>query len=150
MTQQGVVNLYEYLGAAWPLVIRPGVDDQWKRAKYRELFQTYRPYTDDEVMEAFQKWTGENEKFPTTKNIINEIIWARRIKSTKGKENTELWPMDFIKADGSEWTYGSFKRDDFVNHHRNPDHLQPEEWERRFRITRKRIIDKILAERKLS
>ena len=143
MTQQGVLELYEYLGAAWPLVIKPGIDETWKRNKLRELFRTYRSYKDEEVMEAFQKWTEEHEKFPTTKNIINEIQWARRMKNTEGKENAELWPMDFIKDDGSEWSYGFFKRSDFVNHKMNPDHLQPEEWERRFKIRRKQVLDRL-------
>lgn len=146
MTQQGVVSLYEYLGAAWPLVIRPGVDDQWKRSKYRELFQTYRSYTDEEVLAAFQKWTEENEKFPSTKNILNEIKWARTIKVGR-KENEILWPMDIIYSDGTEYSYGSFTRSEFVNHPRNTEHLQPEEWERRFRKTRNRILKAVIEAR---
>lgn len=137
MTQNGVNDLYLYLAAAWPLVIKPGVDEGWKRAKMRELYQTYREYRDDEVLRAFQKWTEENDKFPTTKNIINELKWARTAKAVRGRENEKLWPMDWMDKDGNEWTWGSFKRADFVNHPRNPNRLDPEEWERRFKIQRR-------------
>lgn len=139
MTQKGVRDLYEYLSAAWPLVIKPGVDEAWKTAKMRELYQTHRSHGDREVLAAYQKWTEENDKFPTTKNIINEIKWARVLHSTAGRENETYWPMDFFDKDGNEWTIGSFKRADFINHLRNPNKLQPEEWERRFKSTRSRL-----------
>lgn len=145
MTIQGVNELYQYLGAAWPLVIKPGVDEAWKKAKVRELYTTYSDYRDEEVLAAFQKWTEENEKFPTTKNILNEIKWARWLKVGAKQENEIYWPMDIIYDDGNEWTYGSFKREDFVNHPKNPDHLQPEEWERRFNARRRAILAKLYS-----
>lgn len=143
MTQQGAVQLYEYLGAAWPLVIKPGVDEQWKRNKIKELFRTYKTYTDQEVLEAFNKWTNENEKFPTTKNIINEIRWLR-VRQGGKTENEELhqapiWKNGrerLISKDGKiQW-----KRVEFVNQIWNPEKLQPEEWERRFKETRARAL----------
>jgi hypothetical protein len=146
MTQNGVNELYQYLGAAWPLVIRPGADETWKRVKMRELFQTYRDYDDAEVLEAFQKWTEQNEKFPTTKNIINEIKWVQAKKHVGNRENVELWQAPrwihgqetLIMHDGKiQW-----KRDEFVQQPWNPEHLQPEEWERRFMATRQRDIQK--------
>lgn len=137
MTQQGARDLYDYLSVAWPLVIRPGIDERWKMNKMRELYQTYRDYTDAEVQRAFQKWTEENEKFPTTKNILNEIKWARVLRSTAGRENEERWPMDWIDKDGHEWSWGSFKRSDFLQHPGNPNQLQPEEWERRCKAQRR-------------
>lgn len=146
MTGDGVKQLYMWLSTAWPLVIRPGADESWKQAKLRSLYTTYEKYTDKEVSEAFQKWTEENDKYPTTKNILNEIQWARRMKATGGKETEQSWPMDFIKDDGAEWTYGFFKRDAFVMHPKNPDHLQPEEWERRYKIRRKQVLDRIYKE----
>ncbi len=146
MTTGGVENLYMYLSTAWPLVIKPGAEPEWKRAKMRELYRTYEHHEDAEVIAAFQKWTAENEKFPTTKNIMNELKWLQLKKSRK-QENEELWPMDFITKAGVEWSFGAFKRADFINHPRNPEHLDPEEWERRFRLTRKRILDRIIAER---
>ena len=146
MTQQGVVALYEYLGAAWPLVIKPGVDEQWKRAKMRELFTTYKEFKDEEVLEAFNKWTNENEKFPTTKNIINEIKWLQ-VKHAGGiKENEELHQAPIWK-DGEEQLISkggkiAWKRVEFVNQPWNPEKLQPEEWERRFKVTRARELAK--------
>ena len=144
MTQNGVNDLYQYLGAAWPLVIKPGVDEAWKRVKMRELFKTYREYDDEEVLEAFQKWTEENEKFPTTKNIITEIKWAQTKKHVGNRENIELWQAPIWK-DKQEMLIShdgciQWKRDEFVQQPWNPEHLQPEEWERRFKATRARAI----------
>lgn len=146
MTQQGVVELYQYLGAAWPLVVKPGVDEAWKRAKLNELFKTYREYDNKEVLEAFQKWTEENDKFPTTKNVINEIKWARELHGVGNRENEELWQAPrwyngaevLIMHDGKvQW-----KRSEFIQQPWNPERLQPEEWEKRFKATRKRWLQK--------
>ena len=143
MTAEGVKMLYTWLTAAWPLVIKPGASEAYQNAKMRELYKTYKEYSDEEVTAAFQKWTEENEKFPTTKNVLNEIKWARRLKMPKGKENAIYWPMDVIYDDGNEWTYGSFKREAFINHPKNPDGIEPEEWERRYKIRRKAIYEKL-------
>ena len=146
MTTAGVKELYYWLTAAWPLVIKPGASEQFQDAKLRELYKTYDQYRDEEVIAAFQKWTEENEKFPSTKNILNEIKWSRTIKVGR-KENEILWPMDIIYPDGNEYSYGSFTRSEFVNHPRNTEHLQPEEWERRFRKTRNRILKALIEAR---
>ena len=146
MTKQGAKELYMWLTAAWPLVIKPGASEAFQQAKMQELFKTYREYKDEEVLGAFQKWTEQNEKFPTTKNVLNEIKWVQRAERTGGKENTELWSMDFIKDDGSEWSYGFYKREDFVSHKMNPDHLQPEEWERRYKIRRRQVLERVYKE----
>lgn len=143
MTKQGASELYMWQMAAWPTVIRPGASESFANAKIKQIYETYKSNTDEEVFAAFEKWAQENEKYPTTKNILNEIQWARRLKMPKNKENVIYWPMDVIYDDGNEWTYGSFKREDFVNHHRNPDHLQPEEWERRFKLRRRAIMAKL-------
>ena len=142
MTNEGIKSLYMWLSAAWPEKIRPGVDEAWKRAKLIEMYGTWKDYEDAEVMCAFQKWTEENSKFPTTHDIVNEIKWAR-VKKVGTQENEELWPMDFIAKDGTEWSFGSFRRSDFINHPRNKEHLQPEEWEKRYKATRKRIYQKL-------
>lgn len=147
MTILGVEELYLWLTTAWPLVVKPGATEKWKRAKMQELHKTYRDYKDEDVMEAFQKWTEENERFPTTKNIINEIKWAAEKKHAGGRENEQLWYMDYITSDGTEWTYGSFRRSEFVNHPKNPDHIQPEEWERNYRKVRNQILNRLYEER---
>lgn len=147
MTSGGVQELYMQMSVAWPLVIKPGADPEWKRARLQNMYRSFKEYEDAEVLEAFSKWTSEQEKFPTTKNLINEIEWARKRKWTANKENEELWPMDFITKEGIEWSFGLFKRADFIAHPRNTENLQPEEWERRFKLTRKRIINRLIAER---
>ena len=146
MTKPGAQTLYMWLMVAWPLVIKPGASDSFVEAKVNELFTTYRKYRDEDVIAAFQRWTEEHDKFPTTKNIINELKWAERMKNVGNRETTELWSMDIIKDNGEEWSYGAFKRDDFVNHKMNPDHLQPEEWERRFKIRRKQVLERVYKE----
>lgn len=141
MTTRGAQELYMWLMATWPGTIRPGASEDFVAAKVKQLLKIYEKYTDQEVMEACQRWAENNEKYPAPKNIINEIQWSKRVQ-TKG-ENEELWPMDFITKEGIEWSYGLFKRSVFVNHPKNPEHLEPEEWERRFVLTRRRIMDKI-------
>lgn len=148
MTSQGVNELYQYLGAAWPTVIRPGVDEAWKVAKIRELYQTYKEWSDAEVMDAFMKWTEENDKYPTTKNIINELKWARVRKSGKRIDPKALYTMDRIYEDGSEWMVSvggkaAFTWDEFINLPCNPEHLDPEEWERRYKIRRRQIYENL-------
>ena len=143
MTRQGAVDVYMWMMASWPNVIKPGASEAFMQSKVKQLFETYTKYTDQEVMAALHSWAENNEKFPTTKNILNEMMWLKRLKFKGKKENVIYWPMDVIYDDGTEWTYGSFKREDFVNHHRNPDHLQPEEWERRFRVRRREIMARV-------
>lgn len=145
MTNKGVEDLYMWLSTAWPLVVKPGVSEGWKRAKMRELFQTFKEYTDTEVSEAYQKWTEENEKFPTTHNIINEIKWARTKKAGHKVDPTKYYQMEIITDDGVEYVVQhngkiNFTWSEFLDIPRNKDHLDPEEWERRFRARRRQII----------
>lgn len=137
MTGNGVTEFYNRLSVAWPMVYKPGVSEEWKRSALKSYYDAFRDYTDAEALMALMKWTQENEKPPTIKNIINELKWARTAKAVRGRENEKLWPMDWMDKDGNEWTWGSFKRADFVNHPRNPNRLDPEEWERRFKIQRR-------------
>lgn len=145
MTQQGAADMYMWLMAAWPQVIKSNSSEAFQNAKIRELFKTYEGYTDEEVSNAFQKWTDENEKFPTTKNIINEIKWARVRKSGKPVDPTERYTMEIIEDDGTEYMVmwngkASFTLEEFMNMPRNKDHLTPDEWERRFKARRKKIL----------
>ena len=146
MTRRGVAELYKWLMAAWPLVIKPGASPEFQSAKLEELLSTYADYKDGDVLAAFQKWTAENEKFPTTKNIINEIEWAR-IRA-QGKRTGQVYMMDRIDNDGNEFvvSYGgriTFSWNEFIQLPANKDHLDPDEWERRYRIRRKQVLDSL-------
>lgn len=146
MTQQGVAELYLWLMASWPLVIKPGASEAFQKAKMRELYETFREYTDAEVSGAFRKWTEEQEKFPTTKNIITEIRWAQARKNGKRVDPTQRYQMEVINEDGTEYLveYNGrtvFSWDEFVNIPRNKDRLDPEEWERRYKARRRRILN---------
>ena len=147
MTQNGVLELYNWLTMAWPQVVRPGASEQWKAGKMKLLYQTYHDYQDEDVLAAFQHWTENNDKYPTVKNILNEVKWAAAARATYNRENEQLWYMDYITSDGTEWTYGSFRRSEFVNHPKNPDHIQPEEWERNYRKVRNQILNRLYEER---
>jgi len=134
-----------WLMAAWPLVIKPNASENFQIAKIQELFKTYKEYSDEEVAAAFQRWTDEHEKFPTTKNIITEIKWARARKNTKRVDPEARYNMEIIADDGTEYMVvwngkASFTLEEFVNMPRNKEHLDPEEWERRYRIRRKQIL----------
>ncbi len=146
MTRQGVSNLFMWMMAAWPTVIKPGASESFQNAKMQELLKTYHDYDDAEVMAAFQRWSENNEKFPTTHNIINEMKWARAKAALKDRETEEYWPIDIILDDMTELTYGSYKRPEFLTHPKNPEHLQPEEWERRFRRRKQQLWLKIHGE----
>ena len=146
MTKQGAVDLYTYLSTAWVLVIKPGASEAWKTAKLREIYQTYKEYSDGEVMAAFQKWTAENDTFPTTKNIITEILFERARK--RGKPKDERYFMERIDDNGTEsvvmWDGKvSFTWDEFVNIPCNKDHIDPDEWARRLNVRRKQIAQKL-------
>lgn len=152
MTRRGTTELYLWLTAAWPLVIRPGASETFQRAKQEELYKTFKEYGDEEVRTAFEKWTDENDKFPTTKNIINEIRWAQALKAGRRPDPTMRYSMDIIMEDGTEYMieYGgkaAFTWDEFINIPRNKDRLDPVEWERRFRARRKRILAELAQKR---
>lgn len=146
MTKQGVIDLYTYLSTAWSLVVKPGASEGWKTAKLRELYQSYADFEDDEVLAAFQKWTQENEKFPTVKNIINEIMWAKVAR--RGKPKDERYFMERIDNEGNEFLVMhdgkvSFTWDEFINLPCNKEHLDPDEWSRRYEKRRKAVRDRL-------
>lgn len=146
MTKQGVVELYTYLSTAWPLVVKPGASEVWKTAKLRELYTSFKDHDDKSVLEAFQKWTEENDKYPTLKNILNEIAWANVRR--RGKDPDERYMMERIYDDGTECVVMvggkiMFTWQEFITLPCNPEHLDPVEWERRFLNRRKLIISRI-------
>lgn len=147
MTQQGAKELYDWLSVAWMLVVKPNATEEWKTKKIRELYQTYRDYSDADVLEAFRKWTEENEKFPTTKNIINELKWIRVQRQPK-TDPAKRYQMERIYDDGNEYVVMHdgkilFTWDEFLNLPGNPEHLDPEEWARRFEARRKQVLKKL-------
>lgn len=148
MTQQGAKDLYDWLSVAWPLVIKPGAQDEWKRNKIRELYTTYKDYSDGDTLEAFRKWTEENEKFPTTKNIINELKWLQVRKRGPAGDPEKRYQMERIYDDGNEYvvSYGgkiNFTWEEFINLPCNPEHLDPDEWDKRFRARRKLVLGRL-------
>lgn len=146
MTKQGVKDLYLWLTASWPLVIKPGASEAFQAAKMNELYETFKEYNDGQVHAAFQKWTADNEKFPTTKNIINEIAWAT--VSSKARDTGELYMLERIDQDGTETvaSYGGkilFTWNEFLQLPANKEHLTPDEWERRYKIRRRQVLENI-------
>lgn len=146
MTKQGVKDLYLWLTASWPLVIKPGASEAFQAAKMAELYETFKEYSDEQVHAAFQKWTEENEKFPTTKNIINEIAWAG--VCSKARDTGELYMLERIDQDGTETvaSYGGkilFTWNEFLQLPANKEHLTPDEWERRYKIRRRQVLENI-------
>ena len=141
MTYSEADELYMWLAASWPLTIRPNATEEFRRVKTEELRQSFAKYSYTEVGEAFYRWKMENEKFPSVKNIINEIEWLRKKNQAQGAANPDDygWPMEIVYADGHEACYGVFNRQQFINHAKNPEHLQPEEWRRRFMKRRQQI-----------
>lgn len=148
MTQKGAKELYDWLSVAWMLVVKPSATEEWKTKKIRELYQTYREYSDADVLEAFQKWTQENEKFPTTKNIINEIQWLHVQRRGPAADPAKRYQVERIYDDGNEYLVQcngkiNFTWDEFINLPCNPEHLDPEEWERRFKARRKQVLGRL-------
>ena len=146
MTKQGVKNLYTWLTASWPLVIKPGASEAFQVAKMAELYQTFSDYTDDQVASAFRDWTTENEKFPTTKNILDLIAWS--LPQEPRHDTGELYFMERIDNDGNESAVSYNGKlmvtwDEFKQLPSNKDHLDPEEWARRYRIRRKQVLDSL-------
>ena len=145
MTQQGAAELYMWLMAAWPLVIKANSSKAFQNAKIEQLFESYKGYSDEEVKHAYEKWTEENEKWPSTKNILTEIKWARARKGGKRVDPTERYQMEIITDDGTEFLVERngttmFTLEEFMNLPRNKDHLPPDEWERRYQARRKRML----------
>lgn len=146
MTKKGAQSVYIWLTTAWPLVIKPGAPDDWKRAKMRELYDTFAAYDDAEVLKAFQKWTELNDKFPTTKNIITELEFARAQGVRVIPQG--VYSMPVIHDDGTEalvWYGGkaAFTWNEFKAVPRNVDHLDPDEWERRYLKRRDAVLRRL-------
>lgn len=142
MTHEEAKGLVIWLTVSWPVTMKSLTTDQMKAAKAEELLQSFGKYEYGLVFAAFDKWKREHEKYPSVHNILNEIAWLQKERAAKrqqeGKDDTG-WPMEIVYANGDEACYGVFTREQFVNHLKNPDHLQPEEWKRRFRMRRARI-----------
>lgn len=145
MTQEGAKKTYYWLQAAFPKDYKTNASADFQATKIRQLYDMYREYTDQEVMVAVQKWAENNDKAPTIKNMLTELKWARAIKDNKHVDPTERFNMEFITDDGTEYMVmwngkASFTLEEFMNIPRNKDHLTPDEWERRFRARRKKIL----------
>ena len=145
MTQQGVMDLYMYMMASWPTQVKTWHVESFQKAKIQELYKTYKEYGDAEVLGAFQKWAENEDKFPTTKNILTELKWARALKENRRADPAERYSMEIIDDEGNEYMVmwngkAAFTLEEFVNMPRNKDHIGPEEWERRFKARRKRIL----------
>lgn len=150
MTTQGVQELYMALSIGWPHVVRPGADEEWKRAKVRDLYRTFEAYPDEDVLEAVNKWKTEQEKYPTTKNIINEIEWLH-VRRKAAQPQAGTYQMERIRDDGTEFVVSvggkiNFTWSEFLHLPGNPEHLGPEEWRRRFEARRKRILARLYSQ----
>lgn len=150
LSNADVREIYTWLSVGWPTVLKPGAPDDFVRMKCREILHDFGKYDRDDVLEGLNRWRKEHDKFPAAKNIINEIEWMRREKAMKARENNPEdalgWPMEVIYANGSEACYGTFDRAHFVEHPKNTEHLQPEEWRRRFLKRRQQIYEHMRAE----
>ncbi len=147
MTAKGIEDLYMWLSVSWPLIVKPNVDDAWRDAYIRNLSKTYKKYTDKEVIGAFQKWAENNEKYPTTKDILNILEWGR-IKDKVKANSPETYQMNIITDEGVEYVVQyngkiNFTWNEFLDIPRNKDRLDPDEWERRFRDRRRRILSRL-------
>jgi len=145
MTQNGARDMYYWLQAAFPKEYRTNASAEFQATKIRQMFDTYREYTDSEVENALHKWAENNEKAPTIKNMLTELKWARAMKGQKNTDPEARYAMEFITDDGTEYMVCwngkcTFTLEEFVNIPRNKDHLSPEEWERRFKARRKKIL----------
>lgn len=149
MTNEGVGNLYTWLSVAYPLQVRPGAEEEWKRAKKRDLYRVFRNYEDNEVRVAFEKWSDEHSKYPTNKDIIDIIEW-HRVKTHSKASSEQRYQMNIIMDDGTEYVVQhdgkiNFTWNEFLDIPRNKDRLDPDEWERRFKIRRKRVLDALYS-----
>ena len=145
MTQNGAKDLYYWLQAAFPKEYKTNASAEFQATKIRQIFDTYREFSDDEVRAAVQVWAENNEKAPTIKNMLTELKWARARKNTKHTDPTARYNMEIITDDGTEYMVmwngkASFTLEEFMNIPRNKEHLDPEEWERRYKIRRKQIL----------
>ena len=151
MTATEASSLYMWMMATWPTVIKPGASEQFQNAKIQELIRTYRNYDTELVLEAYEKWARENDKYPTTKQILNEVKWLKMRNRVGDRENEATYMLEMIDSHGNESVYEhdgkiAFIRAEFVDLPANPDHLQPEEWEKRYQAVRRRVLKKVYAE----
>ena len=149
LSNQDIREIYTWLSAGWPTVLKPGAPDDFVRAKCRELLHDFGSYDIDTIREAINRCRANSEKFPSTKALINEVKWiqAANRKQKRLGDDDGLWPMLIIYDDGYEACYGQFYRPEFVNHPKNVEHLEPEEWLRRFNKRRDAIIQRMQRER---
>lgn len=143
MTTKGVSELYMYMSTAWPLVIKPSASEEWKTAKLRQLYSSFKDYSDAQVMRAAQKWTENNDRYPTVKNIITEIEFEAF--RNRGEDQAARYFMERIYDDGTEYVVMHdgkvlFTWNEFVALPCNKEHIDPLEWERRFKARRKHIL----------
>ena len=146
MTKQGINEVYMFMMATWPLQYKTWSNETFQAAKLKQMHDTYKDYKDEEVMSAFQKWAEENDNFPSTRQILNELKWKRAVRPGKFVDPSTLYMMDVIGPDGTEYVVEkdgkcTFTLEEFINIKRNKDHLDPEEWERRFKERRRRILN---------
>ena len=150
MTQKGAETTYYWLQAAFPKEYRTNASAEFQSTKIRQIYDTYREYTDEEVRAAVQKWAENNEKAPTIKNMLTELKWARATKDRKTVDPRALYQMEWITEDGTEYMVAWYKEgklttnftlEEFVNYPQNKDHLSPEEWERRYKIRRRQVLN---------
>ena len=142
LSSSDVKELYTWLSAGWPTVIRPGAPEEFVRMKCRELLHDFGGYDLETVREAIERCRKYGDKFPTTKAILNEIAWIyKQREAAKPEDERYGWPMEIVYPDGHEACYGVFTRERFVNHPKNTEHLQPEEWRRRFLKRRQQIYE---------
>ena len=140
MTREEGFKLYTWLQASWPTVLKPGLPEDFVTAKVDELQQAFGEYDFGEVLDAFNAYKAKNARFPFSKEIVDLILEARTQKGQTADNSAQLYEMEIIWPDGYEACVGLFTRPDFINHPRNVNHLQPEEWRRRFMATRHRYI----------
>lgn len=145
MTTAGVKELQARLMIAWPTTYRQNASEEFNRSALKTYYDSFREYTDAEILEGLQKWTEENEKAPTIKALINEAQWLRLKKLGKKADPKAAYQMEVIADDGTEFVVMSggkiaFTWEEFLRIPRNRDHLDPEEWARRYRIRRAKVL----------
>lgn len=147
MTTNGVKELQARLMIAWPMTYKQNVSEEFNRVTLKTYYDSFRDCTDAEVLEGLQRWTENNEKAPTIKSLINEAKWLRLQKLGKKADPKTTYQMEWIRDDGTEVVIMhngkiNFTWDEFMNVPRNKDHLDPEEWERRYKLRRAAVLRK--------
>lgn len=147
MTTEGIKELYTRLVISWPTIYRQSGSEDYNRSMMKTYYDSFRDLTDEEVLAGLQKWTEENEKAPTIKALINEAKWLRLQKLGKKADPKTTYQMEWIRDDGTEVLIMhngkiNFTWEEFLNVPRNKDHLDPEEWERRYKLRRTSVLKK--------